>query len=85
MKIPVKSKKQTGCVMFVFAHKGFSDALYREGGGKMRRGKNCETKRKLSLILFAAALLCLCFLSAKLTLVLLALSLIALGIWLMKC
>lgn len=51
----------------------------------MRRGKNCKIKRKLSVILFAAALLCLCFLSAKLTLTVLAIALIVLGILLLKC
>lgn len=51
----------------------------------MKRGKCFNPKRKLSVILFAAALMCLCFIFPKLILVLLALSLIALGIWLLKC
>lgn len=50
----------------------------------MRR-RDCHKKRKLSLILFCAGLLCLCLLSAKLTLVVLAAALIAIGVWLLKC
>ena len=40
---------------------------------------------KLAIVAFAAALICLCFLSAKFTLVVLALALIAVGVWLLKC
>lgn len=50
----------------------------------MRR-RNCRKSNKLAVILFAAALVCLCFLSAKITLIVLAAALIAAGIWLLKC
>ena len=50
----------------------------------MRR-RDCRKNRKLSLILFCAGVLCLCLLSAKLMLVVLAVGLIGLGIWLLKC
>ncbi|MBD5113755.1 MAG: hypothetical protein HDT46_00900 [Ruminococcaceae bacterium] len=51
----------------------------------MRRNKCCKGRAKLAIIVFAAAVICLCFLSAKLTLVIIALALIAAGIWLLKC
>ena len=50
----------------------------------MRR-RDCNKRRRLSLILFCAGVLCLCFLSAKLMLVVLAVCLIGLGVWLLKC
>lgn len=50
----------------------------------MRR-RDCRKNRKLSLILFCAGVLCLCLLSAKLMLVVLAVGLIGLGVWLLKC
>ncbi len=47
--------------------------------------KYCKKRRKLALLFFIAALICLCFLSTKLMLVILAVSLIVLGILLLKC
>ncbi len=56
-----------------------------EGVNFMRDGKCRRGKGKLALIAFALALICFCFLSVKIMLVVLALSLIAAGIWLLKC
>lgn len=50
----------------------------------MRR-RNCRKRRHFAVILFALAIICLCFLSAKFTLIVLAAALIAVGIWLLKC
>ncbi|MCM1298272.1 MAG: hypothetical protein NC228_01805 [[Eubacterium] siraeum] len=50
----------------------------------MRR-RNCRKSKSLAAILFAAAVICLCLLSAKFTLVALAAALIAGGLWLLKC
>ncbi len=50
----------------------------------MRR-RDCRKKRKLSLFLFCGGLLCLCFLSAKVMLIVLAAALIGIGLWLLKC
>lgn len=74
-----------GC-FFVFglAPKLCSRIEYSKGGGGMRR-RDCRKNRKLSLILFGAGVLCLCLLSAKLMLVVLAVALIGLGIWLLRC
>ncbi len=46
--------------------------------------RRCSNNFKLSAVLFGAALICLCLLSAKFTLVLLAIALAAAGIWLLK-
>ena len=49
------------------------------------RGRNNKCKNKAAMILFIAALICLCLLSAKLMLIILALALVAAGIWLLRC
>lgn len=51
----------------------------------MKNGRHRGGKGKLALVAFILALMCICFLSAKVMLVVLALSLIAVGIWLLKC
>lgn len=48
------------------------------------RHKN-RNKSGAAVLLFGAALICLCFLSTKLMLVILALALIAAGIMLLRC
>ena len=50
-----------------------------------RKNKCCKGRTKLAIIVFGAAVICLCLLSARLTLVIIALALIAAGIWLLKC
>ena len=50
----------------------------------MRRDRNGKCKNKAAIILFIAAIICLCLLSAKLTLIILALALAAAGIWLLR-
>ena len=61
--------------------------VQRRKGAKVMRRKNkcCKGRTKLAIIVFGAAVICLCLLSAKLTLVIIALALIAAGIWLLKC
>ena len=49
----------------------------------MQKRRKCGCP-KAALIFFAAAVICLCLLSAKITLVVLAISLAAVGIWLLK-
>ncbi|MGN0597328.1 MAG: hypothetical protein ACI4J1_08390 [Ruminiclostridium sp.] len=44
-----------------------------------------KNKFPIILALFGGAILCLCFISFKIFLIILAIALIALGIWLLKC
>jgi len=52
-----------------------------------RRAKRNSAKRNapIAVITFGGALMCFCFISAKLLVITVALSLIALGIWLIFC